>query len=301
MDTATETETDNIGEPEVVEEAPEVVEVRRDEPDDGPKERTSGERPSRKERKSDFVRQAKEEAAERTRELQAERAERQRLANEVAEMRGYLAAQAQRQQQDPNATPEKRIEALEEEADSHLRAAAAAAQRGDDATNRRELRNYNAKLREANALFIEARQNPRLDQRFQELRGQIPDPQTAETRMTLAAEFPWLQNDDEARSAADAAINRLMRSGRPDGLATYREACSLVAKRMGLGGRSARPTDGQRARYNGMGAGESSGGGGDTVQIENNLANRRLAAASFRELAPEEAWKAWTKMIANSR
>ena len=256
--------------------------------------------PSRRERRGNKM--AEERAAREAAETQAreyrERLDRQE--QQLAEMRGYLAAQHQRQQLDPNATVEKRIEALEDEAHGHLERAGLAAANKDTATQQRELRAYHAKNREATILAYEARANPRLDERFQQLQQSMPDPHLAATVAQAAQEFPWLTTDSDAEALVNSKLGALLKAGRPRTIATIREAATAVAKRLGLGGRQA-PTPQQRQRFNGIPAGESGAGeGGQRAMPEDNRTNRTLAIKSFPTLEPKKAWAAWCKMVMES-
>jgi len=254
-------------------------------------------RPSRKERRGDRLAEAKiarEQAETQAREYR-ERLDRQE--QQIAEMRGYLAAQHQRQQQDPNASVEKRIESLEDEAHSHLERAAALT---DPAAKQRELRQYHSKTREATILAYEARANPKLDERFQQMQSSMPDPQIAATYSQAVSEFPWLTTDDDAASLVNTRLGQLLKAGRPRTIATIREAATAVAKRLNLGGRQA-PTAQQRQRFNGVSSGEGGAGErGSRAMPEDNKTNRALAQKSFKELEPKKAWAAWTKMVMES-
>lgn len=264
-----------------------------------PRQETGGDEPTqpRRERRNNRMQEAKE-ARERAEQEAREWRERvTRTEQSLSEMRGYLAAQAQRGQQDQGGGVEKRIEALEDEADNHLERAAQLAAAKDAAGQRREMRAYNAKLREATALAIEARSTPELEKRFEQMRQSMPDPALQSVHAQAIQEFPWLSSDPDAEALANDKLRRLLQSGKPRTIATIREACTDTAKRLGIGGRAA-PTQQQRQRFTGVPAGEGGGGDRDTKgEPEYNLANRRLAAKAFPSLEGKKQWQAFVKMV----
>lgn len=256
--------------------------------------------PSRKERRGNKMaeeRAAREQAETQAREYR-ERLDRQE--QQIAEMRGYLAAQHQRQQQNPNDTVEKKIDALDDEAHGLLEHAARLNAAGDAAGSRAAMKKRDAVIREATILAYEARANPKLDERFQQMQSSMPDPQVAATYSQAIQEFPWLTTDDEAATLVNDKLGKLLKQGRPRSIATIREAATAVAKRLNLGGRQA-PTPQQRQRFNGVSAGEGGGGeGGSRAMPEDNKTNRTLAQKSFKDLEPKKAWAAWCKMVMES-
>jgi hypothetical protein len=283
-------------EPEVTEDegAADREEPARRATDDGGERRAN-----HRERRANKMKEANEArvAAESARVAAEERASR--LERDVSEMRGYLAAQAERQRQDPNDSTDKRIDSLEAEADAHLERAA---ETKDPEVKKREFKLYHAKHREATILAYEARANPKLDERFQQLQRNIPDPQSHAAVAQAIQEFPWLATDDEAESLVNAKLGKLLQSGRPKSIATIREAATAVAKRLGLGGRSA-PTERQRQSFSGVRGGEGGGGGGGGERAgepEMNKANLALAAKAFPALEGKKRWSAFSRMVQES-
>lgn len=260
-----------------------------------------GPKPPRRERRVNKIQEEREARERAEAEARDYRERHTRLEQTVSEMRGYLAAQAQRTQQDPNASIDKRIEALEDEADNHLERAAQYAVAKDTAGQRREMRAYNAKLREATVLAYEARSKPELEQRFQQMQQNMPDPALQSIHAQALQEFPWLSTDQDAEALANEKLRRLIQSGKPKTLATIREACTDTAKRLGIGGRQA-PTQQQRQRFTGVPGGEGAGGGGGDAkgEPEYNRTNRALAAKAFPALEGKKQWRAFVKMVQDS-
>ncbi len=266
--------------------------ARRAADDDGDR------RPNHRERRANKMKEANEAraAAEAARVAAEERASR--LERDVSEMRGYLAAQAERERKNPDDSTDKRIEALEDEADAHLERAA---ETKDPEIKKREFRLYKQKTREATILAYEARANPKLDERFQQLQRNMPDPNASAAVAQAIQEFPWLATDDEAEALVNAKLGKLLSSGRPKSIATIREAATAVAKRLGLGGRQA-PTERQRQSFSGVRGGEGGGGGGGerAGEPEMNKANLALAAKAFPALEGKKRWAAFVKMVGES-
>lgn len=256
--------------------------------------------PSRKERRKNEMARAEEArlAAEARAQEYQNRLDRQE--QQIAEMRGYLAAQHQRQQQDPNATVDKRIEALDDEAHDLLERAAALNGAGDRAGARAALKKREATLREAQYIYNQSKAAPEIQKQFDDMRSSMPDPQVQATYNQAVSEFPWLTTDEDAASLVNAKLGQLLKAGRPRTIATIREAATAVAKRMGIGGRTP-PSTQQRQRFAGVSAGESGAGeGGGRQMPEDNRTNRTLAQKSYPALEPKKAWAAWTRMVMES-
>lgn len=274
-----------------------------DAPDEGTREeKTPAERPeNRKARRENKMREEREgrETAERAaresneRWMQAQR--------ETAELRGYVASLAQQQRQpDPAAALNEKVAKLRQEAMAHLERSAVASRAGDRATAERELAAHYEKIEDATMERYDARQRPELDQRFQEVRGNIPSPEIITARENIIAEFPWIRSDPEARAMVDVKFEALKAAGRPGTFDTIREAAALIAKRLGIGGRQA-PTQANRQRLQGVPSGEGSGGGDGNVQIPMGAPEKKLAHLSFPGLEAKEAEKAWAKSMAEAK
>lgn len=298
-------DVNDTDEPEIVEKT-DTVTVEPDEPEDrgavGDDDKTPNDRPSRKERRENRMqqeRQAREEA-ERARLAAEERAARQD--REIAELRGFVQAQSQRQQGDPRAELNQQITKLENEAETHLERAALARKAGDNDTYRREYSAYNAKMREATKMEVKADMAAELDQRFQGVQQGGITPQHLALRDTVMREFSWIATDAIARDAVDGEIGRIVSSTgrRPDDIAVIRQAATAVAKRLNLGGRTP-PTREQQQRYAGTRGAEGGSGGDDASRIVVGKAEEKLAQAAFPQLEKKEAIKAWAKEMAKSR
>ncbi len=283
--------------PEIEVVSPPDVEVERP-PKGEPAEQQAE---SRKQRRENVVAKAREEAENLRRELSARDERLNRQERETAELRGFLAAQLANQRADPSATPEAKIAALEDEADLHLERAAKFANEKNAEGQKREMRAYNAKLREANVIAARGAIDPGIDSRFQQFQQQQPDREVEQATTAIASEFPDITTNPIFQGAADSIYRTLVAQGRPPkSLATFREAAAGAAKALGIGGRPAAPTNSQKARYGGVPAGEGGGGGREVVRIADDRANRALAAKSFPKLDRAAAWSAFTKMVAES-
>lgn len=191
-------------------------------------------------------RERREERDQLTSRLEQERQERERLAVELAEIRGRLAAQpssapAAAQGPDPD---QARLEALEKR-----RIERYAANDWDSASEaEREIYRITAR-REWKEMQKSAPQQ------------QAPDP----TQWVLASEFPWLTSNNNARRAADGWINILTAKGEPDNIETYRKACRMAANDLNLTRGPLPPTTGaQRQLYGGTPPSRDVSGGDKT-------------------------------------
>lgn len=119
----------------------------------------------------------------------------------------------------------------------------------------------------------------------------------------LLAEFPFLQDDPEAKDVANGHVARLVRTQHRDmknpsvRFSTLREAAALAAQELGLGEtQRAAPSAISRARASGTSSGDSGAGSG-AVRVSLTKAQERLAELSFRDKSPEEAHIAWWQKI----
>lgn len=262
---------------------------------------SEAERETRRERRSNKMAQEREAKEEAQREAASERAERQRLSERVAELTGYVTAQAQSQQRgDPEAALKEKVTRLRREAQAHLERTGAYTKAGDRAGAEREMDLYHEKTEEAAMERYEARNRPVLERRLGELQGNIPSQELMNDRAQFASEFPWVYSDRQARAMVDARFDELCESGRPATFATVREAATAVAKRLKIGGRQD-PTDGNRRRLQGVPSGEGSGGGDGAVSIPWGPAERKLAEKAYPTLDPPAAKKAWVAEMARAK
>lgn len=98
-------------------------------------------------------------------------------------------------------------------------------------------------------MMVDARVQAALEQQRS---GQTPEAEQSRTHATiLTGEFPEVMNSAQARQAAHSYYEYLvLAEGRPQGLATQREAAAAIAAKLGLGG-TYRPSPQDRA--SGMG------------------------------------------------
>lgn len=253
-------------------------------------------RPTRKERRANDLRTERQarEAAEQRLQTVIEEARSTREA--LAELRGRQHQMFLQQAQQAGDPVERQVTELEAKAERHLAHAATAAQNRDEATRQSEMREYHKANRDA--AVLEARRH--MEAEFRRFGQSQPDPEMAGMKVNLASEFPWLSSNDSARRAADGYIGVLMAKGRPNNLATFREACSMAARDFSLGGAPERPSDARRAAYGGVPSRE--GGGDDgrtTLRMEGNVSESigKMATQLFPNLEPEEARKRWLREI----
>lgn len=294
-------------EPEVVEEPGEVLTVENDEggEEEGAQRATDDAgRPSRKERRENRMAEERKlrEEAERARTAAEERVAR--LEREHAELRGYVQASQQRQQEDPRAELAASITKLENEAEGHLERAAMARKAGDNDTYRREYAAYNAKMREATKLDAKADIRAELEAEMDRRLRQVPGitPQHLALRDTVMREFPWIATDEGARDMVDGEISRIARTGgrHPDDIAVIRQAATAVAKRLKLGGQQP-VTREQQQRYTGTRGAEGGAAETDASRVVMGPREKKLARLSYPHLEQKEAEKAWAKMVSKSQ
>lgn len=260
---------------------------------------TPEQRATRRERREERARTHKEAlqaAATADARLAEFQVRERRMQEQIAELRGRTE-QMQRQQAAAAGDPyDKAVADLEERAARHLRAAASAT---TVETQAAEMREYNKANRQA--AVIEARRELQGD--FQRFGQSLPDPEMAGMKVTLAAEFPWLTTNEQARTAADGYVGVLVAKGRPaNSLATFREASALAAKDFNLGGMSTeRPSEARRAAYAGISGREGDGGDGGGVRLqmssEDGTKLRTLAAQMYPNLDREDAYKKWVREV----
>lgn len=290
----------------VTEEPGEVVTVETPEPEEeggeaAPAAAASEEqRQNHKERKQNRMREAKEakEVAERTARDLSDRVAR--AERETAELRGFVAAQAQRGQGDPDAAVKQKVTALRREAQIHLERTAAFQKAGQHDAAQAEMDLYHDKIDEAREVRRAPQREADLNRRISEVTGRIPTPEIQMARENILQEFPWVRTDVEARAMVDAKFEALKASGRPGTFDTIREAAAAVAKRLGIGGRQA-PTQESRQRHQAVPSGEGAGGGDGAVQVPWGAAEKKLAEKLFPRLDPPAAKKAFLAEMARAK
>lgn len=256
-------------------------------------EDTPVERPSKKERRAERAAEhnARQEAAQLREELRREREGRTALEASVAEMRGYLQAKHQKENegQDNDA---KEISRLRREANQHLKLAGIAkTQEGVDA----EMEAYHEKVQAAAVMAAERALAPK----FEQAQRQQVRPDIVVSQAQLAQEFPWLTTDRHAYSLAASIESEMLQKGSPHTVATSRAAAAEAAKRLGIGGHQA-PTQQQRSAYSGIPSREGDNGGVSKPTLSaNNLQDwqKKLAEKAYPEKEAPEAHKAWTALM----
>lgn len=256
---------------------------------------TQEQRASRKERQANKYREAQERERTANARLAERDAEVRRMSDQIAELRGRTAEIQRSQQQTAENPHDKMVSQLEEIAERHLEAAAAATK---PEIAKAEMREYHKALRQA--AIVEARRD--MQGEFERFGRSQPDPEAAAARMALGEQFPWIRENDQARAMTDGYINVLVAKGRPRTLATFREACTMVAKDLGLGGaETERPTETRRAAYTGVSNREGGGDDGRTqlqVPADDVPKLKQMARHMFPQLGETEAWTKWLKDVA---
>lgn len=237
-------------------------------------------RMARNERRNSERAELRKEAEARAKEASELRAEISRMREEQAEMRGRFAQQAQQQQpqQDP-------LIALYAQADKALQ---------DVADNKADMRRYH-EIQAAIARTVAAQQLQEFAQ------SQAHQPQIDATRALLESEFGWLSSNAKARRWADGAYDQLVAEGRPDGIATMREALAKTAAALNLGTPPGRVNDSTRGKYVGVSTkdtGASRGGSIDAVRMDD--ATRSLAEAYWPDVKPREAYARMAALLSSS-
>lgn len=249
---------------------------------------------TRKERRA-ALEAARDEAKRLETSLGEERTKREALEASVAEMRGYLTAQAQqaqnaRQQDDGGVAAQ--VKQLEEEAQRHL---------------------YNAQASKspevAKAEFAEFQRKGRLAAKLEtrsEIMGEInrdranmPTREAMTQGAQISVEYPWLGNNRAATAAAAALEAEMIEQGKPASLVTSRAAASEIAKRFGLGGHA--NGTGNKGAFSGVPSREgATGSGGQGPTLNATVLEkwqRDLAEKAFPKLEAPLAHKAWTSAM----
>lgn len=165
---------------------------------------------------------------------------------------------------------------MQDEANAHLEAAA---NTQDPNIRQREMAAYNKMvMRDIPQTIARRERELTLGEVRQTLSQNRLDPQTAETRDALAAEFRWLRTNASARSVADAFLGEMLQSGKPDSLETYRAACARAAQVMGLGGEPGKG-NGESRRFSLPSGKLGSAGGGDS-NVDKPLTDHEVVMAN---------------------
>ena len=121
---------------------------------------------------------------------------------------------------------------------------------------------------------------------------------------TLEAEYPEIWASESMRLRARAEMVELVGRGKPEGLATAREACQRVAERFGIGRRVPGPTDLERSRHSGIPARAGVAGNGSGNQYTPSKFEMSLATSFTKHrpnLTDEERWRVWAEATGNKR
>lgn len=291
-----DSETDN--EAPVIEEDKIDVKVDSDDdktPVDKPKA-DAGDRPSRKERREAKKYDFQSELRQRDAEIARLRADSETRAREFAELRGRFE---ERHAKDSQNAHEEKFQELEDKANSHLAAAHAAGQAGDQPRAAREMKAYYATLREMHREDAKAAQQAQQSQQEQPAWTQIPE-ETQEDIMRIFDEFPWMKTRANARQATDLLINDMVKQGHPNNYVTFRAAATTIANTYRIGG-SAPPSDSQRRRYTGVGSGDGDGGTTAPRTVRMGDHERAMARAwgqtKYPGIGEEESYTRWAREV----
>ena len=251
----------------------------QDEPEAGGQQQQADavDKPSKRERRAAWVAEKQREREELARNFERERAQREDLARQLAELRGQLSAREQQtSQQSEEQAFEAKLKTMQDEANAHLEAAA---NTQDPNIRQREMAAYNKMvMRDIPQTIARRERELTLGEVRQTLSQNQLDPQTAETRDALAAEFRWLRTNASARSVADAFLGEMLQSGKPDSLETYRAACARAAQVMGLGGEPGKG-NGESRRFSLPSGKLGSAGGGDS-NVDKPLTDHEVVMAN---------------------
>lgn len=258
-------------------------------------DRTPVDRPSRKERREAKKFDFNAEIKSRDEELGRMRNGYEQMGRELAELRGRMAERDSQNKGDPYA---KEIEDLEKAAKADLRAAAAA-MKDNPQEAERLVDEHNKKLRKI--ARIEFKQEQEIAQAEQQKNNPQLSPQETFDGQKVVQEYPWIATNAHARSIVDDLISRMTGAGSPRNYTTFKAAAAYVAQALNLGGHQ-EPTNGQRQRYTGNGAGEAGGGGGEgTRRVEMGRHEIALARAMANRRGKgetdEEAQANWAKNV----
>lgn len=280
---STETETD---------ETPDAPETETE--TQGSDEVTPVDKPSKKERRAERAAEhnARQEAAQLREQLREARERHSTLEASVAEMRGYLQAKHQKENEGQD-DDKKKIAALRREANNHLKLAGAA--RTEEGVNA-EMEAFYEKMEAANVIAAQRVLRPQIEQ------GQRSQPtmEQLNQRQQLATEFPWALTNRRATALAGAIEADMIAEGKPATVATSRAALAEAAKMLNLGGHQP-PTNQQRSAYSGIPSREGENGNGAQKQVLNPAAlqdwQKKLAEKAYPELEAPQAHKAWSNLM----
>lgn len=257
---------------------------------------------TRKERRKSEFQEAQETARLAREEAAAERRERERLASEIAELRGRFSEAQRREQQ--QAQPDKyadKIAALEDEAQLILQQVA----NSKDPTEQKSLmKKWNEKNREAIRLDIQRDNEKKERENPQQRQTQGMDPRSVAIWTALEADYPIIADGGKSgaafRAQTDLHLNVLIAQGKPDNLATFKAAAALAARDLKVGGHDGKPN---RGAYSGNGNGDGAGGAGGngTGTVEWGPQQKALARALANRLgegwSDDEAKAQWLKRV----
>lgn len=281
------TPEEEVVEQPISEEAAKPLEVDLSEDAGGDEPEARADRPSKKERREEFRR-------ETLREVGEERARREALERQVAQLQGqlhgFVAAQPQQQRQAPQEEAgDPEVEGLWDQ------------QQGIMQQMRNTPNMTEAEVTRLTKQFRQLDNKRRAKEAQHAVRtamAQVPAGASQEDidGRILAAEFPDVINDPEKRLRAQAEMVALMKTGKPYGLATAREA---AAKVRGPGRRvpPANPADAAKFTSQSSQAGGSGGGNQKFAPSRLQLSAARAYTAHRQDLSDEDRVRVWAKDV----
>lgn len=275
-------------------EAPEAPEERQEERSDEPEQPQVStnedgtvavqiRKPSRAERRAerDPVRQYQTQ-------IQRLEQERELTRKEMAELRGLVLRQnayqqpTQQQGEDPYKAAVTNIRTEQEHIASMLRSGTVAS---EAEANRLRSRFYDLEDQK------ETLKEERLEQRFRQMQPQQQDP----TEAILRAEFDDVMNNPTAIQYAQGQYYVLRAEGKPQNLATAREAFRRAQEKFIAGRKLPPPSPAQQQRYGAVPA--QAGARTASGEVKLNEAEKRMAKAMYPRMTEDQAYITWAQRV----
>jgi hypothetical protein len=257
-----------------------VDDLDEDSPDASPEERLN-----RKQRRIARLRQMANEGKQSKEELQRVKVEQAALKNELATLKGYVAAQPQRAANDDGKDPyERRLDAIYEKQSEAYNAAQAEIAAGSFTPERQK--HYEKVARE-----IESDKTRVHTERTMEANRH--QSRTEQAQQVWVQKYPEVYRDPNAFRYAQATWNQRLALGESQTNELADEVLNQTMAQFKLGKRAA-PTASDRARMSGMPSAGGGGGGGRAAGIAMDPVLRRMAIAAHSDLPEDEAVKKWT-------
>lgn len=206
-----------------------------------------------------------------------------KLETELASLRGYVAAQPQRAQNDNAKDPyEQRLDQVYERQGEAYNAAQAEIKAGTMTPERqthyeriaRDIEGEKTRIHTERAIATHA-----------------PAQRQEQAQQVWVQKYPEVYNNPKAFQYAQATWNRRLALGENTTNELVDEIMNETLTTFKLGPKRA-PTQSDRSRMSGMPA--AGGGGSRSTPVAMTPALRRMAEAAHSDLSPEEAWKKWT-------